>query len=363
MSEALEWATQMVFSAEVTANSAVQELPTLSNRKIHILPQGRCVVPGAPQEATRARESLILRSKMRPKGRENALVVLGGGAIQFRKGVDLFLSCAAAVKAFAPKRPAYFVWIGQGYDPMNDVNYSSYLAEQIVRSGLEDTVAMVDEVTDLEPAYAMAGMFFLSSRLDPLPNVTIDAALHGLPIVCFEGGSGIAPLLSADSTLRKCVVPYLDVHAAARVIAEFADNEDARARIGQATRRFGEMTFDMGRYVAQIDELGRQAIDIMRQRMQDFATLYHDPLFDTDIFLPLNSAAVDRADAINDLLTQWTAVGTSLHAVKNSRFRRPFPGFNPQIYAHKNAALYDSAVVNPLAHFVRSGRPDGPMVP
>jgi lipopolysaccharide biosynthesis protein len=46
--------------------------------------------------------------------------------------------------------------------------------------------------------------------------------------------------------------------------------------------------------------------------------------------------------------------------VKNTRFRRPCPGFNPQVYAHKNAALYDSAVVNPLAHYVRSGRPDGP---
>jgi hypothetical protein len=252
------------------------------------------------------------------------------------------------------------VWIGHGYDPMNDVNYSSYLAEQIIRSDLQDMIAMIDEVTDLEPAYAMADMFFLSSRLDPLPNVTIDAALHGLPIVCFEGGSGIAPFLLRESTLRKCVVPYLDVHAAARVIAEFANNEDVRSRIGRATRRFGETMFDMERYVAQIDELGHEAINIMRQRMEDFTTLYQDPLFDADIFMPLNSAVVDRADAVNDLLTQWTAVGTSLYAVKNTRFRRPCPGFNPQIYAHKNAGRYDSAVVNPLAHYVRSGRPDGP---
>jgi glycosyltransferase involved in cell wall biosynthesis len=358
MSEALEWATQMVFSADMTANSAVQELPTLANRKIHILTQGRCVVPGARQATVP--DSLALRSKMLPKGREDALVVLGGGAIQFRKGVDLFLSCAAAVMALAPKRPVRFVWIGHGYDPANDVNYSSYLAEQIVRSGLSETVAMVNEVADLEPAYATAGIFFLSSRLDPFPNVTIDAALRGLPIVCFEGGSGIAPLLGANSTLRKCVVPYLDAHAAACVIAELADNEDQRIGISQATRRFGETTFDMGRYVAQIDALGRQSIEIMRQRARDLATLEDDPLFDTDFFMPHNSAVVSRIDAISDFLTRWMAVGTSPHSVMNSRFRRPFPGFNPQIYAHKNADRFDSAAVNPLAHFIRSGKPDGP---
>ncbi|MEA2952042.1 MAG: hypothetical protein QOJ96_1562 [Alphaproteobacteria bacterium] len=360
MSEALEWATQMVFSADMTANSALQELPTLSSRKIHIIRQGRCIVPGAPQQATAARDSLVLRGKMRPQGAEDALVVLGGGAIQFRKGVDLFLSCAAAVKALKPKRPVRFVWIGHGYDPVNDVNYSSYLAEQIARSNLEDMVAIVDEVTDLEPAYAMAGVFLLSSRLDPLPNVTIDAAMHGLPVVCFEGGSGIAPLLGSDDILRMCVVPYLDVHAAAGIIAGFADNEDQRARIGEATRDFGETMFDMGNYVNQIDQLGRQAIEIVRQRMQDFATLHDDPSFDSDIYLPRNSPPVDRADAINDFLTRWAAVSTSPHAVKNSRFRRPLPGFHPQIYAHKNADRYDSALINPLADFIRNGQPDGP---
>jgi hypothetical protein len=285
---------------------------------------------------------------------------LGGGAIQFRKGVDLFLSCAAAVRALKPKRPVRFVWIGHGYDPVNDVNYSSYLAEQMERSDLKDMVSLVDEVTDLEPAYAMADVFLLSSRLDPLPNVTIDATLHGLPVVCFEGGSGIAPLLASDDILRTCVVPYLDVHAAARIIAGFADNEDQRASIGQATRRFSETMFDMGNYVKQIDKLGRQSVDIMRQRVKDFETLRDDGLFDPGIFLPRGSTIVDRADAINEFLTRWAAVGTSPYAAKNWRFRRPTPGFHPQIYAHENAGRYDSAFTNPLADFIRNGEPDGP---
>jgi lipopolysaccharide biosynthesis protein len=98
----------------------------------------------------------------------------------------------------------------------------------------------------------------------------------------------------------------------------------------------------------------------MRQRAYDLATVERDPLFDADFFMPHNSPIVDRIDAIKDFLTRWTAVGTSPHSLRNSRFRRPFPGFNPQIYAHKNVDRFDSAVVNPLAHYIRSGKPDGP---
>jgi glycosyltransferase involved in cell wall biosynthesis len=350
MSEALEWATQIVFSTDMTAKSAVEERPTLAKRKLHILPQGHCIVPRASQETAAAQDLQVLRQRIRPKGSEDALVVLGAGAVQFRKGVDLFLSCAAAVKALAPRLPVRFVWIGHGYDPTNDVLYSSYLSEQVARSGLEETVAMVGEVSNLEAAYGMADVFLLSSRLDPLPNVAIDAMLHGLPVVCFESSSGIAQLLGTNTTLRECVVPYLDVKAAASIIAGFADNKHVRRGISGAIRRFGETAFNMERYVARIDELGRQAIAIMRQREQDFTTLHENPLFDPDMFLPPNSSAVTRADAVNGYLTQWA----------NFRFRRPLPGFNPQIYAHKNADRYDSTIINPLAHFIRSGAPDGP---
>src|SRR5262249_43910379 len=190
---------------------------------------------------------------------------------------DLFLSSAAAVMALGPKRPVRFVWIGHGYDVDNDPNYSPYLAEQLGRSGLEEKVAIIHAIEDLEPVYSMSDVFFLSSRLDPLPNVTIDAAFHELPIVCFEQASGMASLLAAEAALRPCVVPHLDVQAAARVIVEFANDEDARRRIGQATRQFAETTFDMARYVGQLDGLGHEAAAIMRQRQQDFVTLRDDP--------------------------------------------------------------------------------------
>src|SRR5262249_35302057 len=140
-----------------------------------------------------------IRAAMHPPGAENAMVVLGCGTVQLRKGVDLFMATAAAVRRLAGDRPIRFVWIGHGYDPDKEMNYSVYIEEQLARSGLSDRVALIDQVTDLESAYAMADLLFLASRLDPLPNVAIDAAMRGLPIVCFEGASGIAEILQRDA--------------------------------------------------------------------------------------------------------------------------------------------------------------------
>jgi len=355
----LDWSTGIVFSTEMTAESARSEHPPLLNRTIHILPQGRCAVPrGVERAASGATKGL--REIFRPDGCEDALVVLGAGYVHIRKGVDLFLSCAATVVSLAPQRPVRFIWIGDGYDLVNDPGYSTYLDEQIARSGLRGKVAIIGAIEDIERAYAMADVFFLSSRLDPLPNVTIDSAFHGLPVVCFEGASGMATLLAGEDTLRSCVVPHLDVHAAARVIASFADDETARQRVGDATRRFAQKTFDMDRYVDRIDELGQEAIEIMHQRAQDFSTLRDDPLFDESMFLPPGSVVATRDDAIRQFLARWTAVGTSRQAGSDAYFRRPCAGFHPQIYADENSSLYDAAIINPLAHFIRSGKPDGP---
>jgi glycosyltransferase involved in cell wall biosynthesis len=359
LGEGLDWSTEIVFSTELTANSARREHPRLLARRVHVIPQGRCEVPqmsGKKEPVDPGRLADIFR----PEGYENAFVVLGAGFVHIRKGVDLFLSCAAAVKQLCPNRPVRFVWIGDGYDVVSDTAYSVYLNEQIERSGIATDVAIIDAIEDLEPAYKMSDIFFLSSRLDPLPNVTIDAAFHGLPVVCFEGTSGMASLLAAEAPLRSCVVPHLDVHGAARVIAEFAYDENAVKNIGNAFRHFAETTFSMEHYVQRLDELGRGAITIINQREQDFITIRDDSLFDGNMFLPPGPTLLTREDAIRQFIARWSTVGTNRGAGTNFYFRRPCAGFHPQIYANDNASSFDAETINPLAHFIRSAKPDGP---
>lgn len=265
--EALKLSTQIVFSTELTAGSAISEHSDLSDRAVHILPQGRCEVPRRAN--AQPGSSCQLRDAFRPKGYEDAIVVLGAGQVSIRKGVELFLSCAASLPPLDSKRRVRFIWIGEGYDPANDTSYSVYLMEQIARSGLQEQVSIISAVPDLAPAYAMADIFFLSSRLDAMPNVAIDAAFNGLPVVCFEKASGMASLLASQAPLRGCVLPYLDIQGAARVIAHLAQDDIAREHIGDTTRRFAEATFDMDSYVRRLDDIGREAIEIVRPRKHE----------------------------------------------------------------------------------------------
>ena len=128
------------------------------------------------------------------------MVILGAGYVHLRKGVDLFIACAKRVSEMMPKRRFRFVWIGDGFDPEHDVAYSVYLEDQVNRSNLGETLAILKAVADIESAYLESDILFLSSRLDPLPLVSMDALYHGRPVVCFESTTGIAEYLASRST-------------------------------------------------------------------------------------------------------------------------------------------------------------------
>ena len=354
----LEWTNQIVFSAEIVAASVRDEYPHLAERPVHILPQGPCELPrhNAPAKQLKGQ---ALRDAIRPPGSEKALIVLACGTVFARKGVDLFIACAEQVTKLDPKRNIRFVWVGRGYDPSKD-EYSRQLKQQIATAGLSKMVTILNEVTDLEPVYASADVFFLSSRLDPLPNVAIDSALRGIPIVCFEKTGGIPDLLVVDPSTRAGVVPYLDVMAAAKVIVRLADDEHLLSQLGRAIQRIAMTTFDMDRYVDRLDQLGREAENLMRQRSEDFNTIRHDSSFDMFMFLEPHSIETTLDETIRLYLARSGALATSTQPTSNFYFRRPCPGFHPQIYVHENAGRYDSKTINPLAHFIRSGKPPGP---
>ena len=254
LNSALSLADELVFSAESTAQSAQVFCPNLLNRKINIFPQGMSVMP--PSEETKKMISTGFMDKLVQMRAHGDLIVLGAGSVHFRKGVDLFLSTAAHVRNQKLDRHVHFIWVGGGYRPKTDMVYSVYLHEQMVRSHLEDCVTFIDEVSDLDPIYAQADVFFMCSRLDPMPNVTIDAAHRGIPIVSFKNAGGTSDLLETSELTSRTVVDYLDTSAAASAIVALAKDETFRLELSRATRAMAENSFDMQQYVAKIDALG-----------------------------------------------------------------------------------------------------------
>src|SRR5436305_3509920 len=147
-------ASAIVFSAQIVADSAVADYKILQARDFRILPQGPSKLPFLPANEVRASVS-----KKKPPGKE--FRVIGIGTITMRKGVDLFIATAAAVKQMLPDRNVRFAWVGAHYS--FDQPYFDALQQQLDESGLHDDVELLGELEDLEPAYQRADVFFLSS--------------------------------------------------------------------------------------------------------------------------------------------------------------------------------------------------------
>ena len=346
LSNVFDWASDVVFPAEIVLASSYRFFPTLRERRgVHVFSQGRV----DPPQGAAAAASL-------PWTADDRFTVLMIGTVQVRKGPDLFLSIAALVRRMAPDVAFHFVWIGDGYDPLGDTGYSAYLREQLERTRLEGVVEFIRPVGDLDPAYAASDVFLMCSRLDPQPNVGIDAVLRGLPVVCFEGACGTAEVLALHERTRELVAPHLDVHAAATIIVDLARDGARRAELGRLVAEVGRQYYDMAGYVDRIDGLGRAAA--ARLRPEDRSTLAEPGVLDGDLLLP--GGVLQGPDGlVFAAMQQWAARGV------RGQSWRPSAGFHPSAYAvaHRDAcggADGGGGDAHPLAEWVRRGRPAGP---
>lgn len=346
--EALLWSGEVVFSANVTKENAFAEYPDLEKRSACIFPQGQCLLPSTEFSKEQFQtESERIRRLIRPKNADESVIVLGAGFVQLRKGVDLFIECAARVLSSGGDR-CRFVWIGKGYDPENDVAYSVYLADQIRRAGLQEHVFFVDETSAIEAAYEEADLLLLSSRLDPLPNVAIDAMVHGVPVLCFNKTTGIADFL-IDAGLRdRCVAEYIDTAEMAEKILALANSTSLRAEVADQCRAASVSYFSMEEYVARLERLAQEAIDRTQQEKEDIRVIFDSGIYQHDFSCPLHRQDDSLESEVRAYVRGW-ASGIDR--------RKPFPGFHPGIYLEQHGVATKNA--DPFAEYLRAGRPEG----
>lgn len=140
-------------------------------------------------------------------------VVYGAGFAQWRKGTDLFLMVAQQARAVDPS--ALFVWIGDGIS-LEDLEFGVWLGKHMAEAGANVAGGNLFFLP-AGPYYLSvcqaADILFLSSRLDPLPNVVFDAVRHGCQVVLFQHASGFDdPCYRDQPMLRR--VAYGDLAAA-----------------------------------------------------------------------------------------------------------------------------------------------------
>lgn len=158
----------------------------------------------------------------------DAPVIAGCGTVDLRKGVDLFVQLAGAVRCRRTGCPApHFVWIGRHCDP----GFAQLLAHDVRRAGLAGRVHLIGEQANPHAWICRAAGFALTSREDPFPLAMLEATALGKPLVAFAGSGGADELcaLGAGTT-----VPFLDVGAMAACCGAWLDDPVAAAANGQA---------------------------------------------------------------------------------------------------------------------------------
>lgn len=346
-------ASEIVFPARIVAEAALVDVPELAARNYRILPQGLGrppLSPGAPKGAGIGRLAEL-------PGRDGSVVVLGVGTVTPRKGVEFFVAAAARVAASRPGRNVVFAWAGHGH--AFDEWYRDTLDEQVARSGLAGSVLFLGELDDPAPAYDRADIFFLSSRLDPLPNVAIEAAFRGIPVVCFDRASGMAEILAEGEETRSLVVPYLDAAAAADRIVALIDDPAHHAASAAAMRAVAARTFDQSRYVEAIDLLGRRAACGRSQARADAEAIRTGRTFNADLYLGRVASEAEAARALDGYLAASRRIVPRARSGTGMLLRRPLEGFHPMIYAGENPDFVEEDGEDPLAHDTRTGRPEG----
>lgn len=240
----LNSADKVVFSSELLASSA-RQASGLDLPHALVAPQGKCMLP----VKTGQQRSSHLASLLTDDEDQQTFLCIGCGHVQIRKGVDLFI--AAATQVLAKGAKAKFVWVGDGYEPERDYFLSVWLKDQIQRGGHANGISILPALSaaDLDTLYERADAMFLSSRLDPLPNVAIDALSAGVPVVCFKDASGFPEYFQDDNILQQLVVPYFDFTAAAEKIYEVAMNRQLRDKLSQHAKALADRRYDMNAYV------------------------------------------------------------------------------------------------------------------
>jgi glycosyltransferase involved in cell wall biosynthesis len=140
----------------------------------------------------------------------DARVVLGVGFADYRKGIDLFVQCAA--EATNASDNIVFVWVGEIHGEL-----IRYVESDREKLGLVDKLFLPGKQYDVSPFYQIADVMLLTSREDPFPSTVLEAMSEGCQVVAFEQSTGAVDLFTKDIGY---VVPYMNIKAMARKVVE-----------------------------------------------------------------------------------------------------------------------------------------------
>ena len=328
---------KVVVPAKIIADSAYKEMKEyfgLSNKpnNLIILPQGK--LPFIPE----SNGSNLSVDELRKKFKINKLdkVIVGAGYVQTRKGVDLFIETAHKIQK--QSRIKYkFIWVGGGFDPDWDMACSVWLQSQLDEYNLHDDFHFLSHQKSLDDVLTLADVYLLTSRLDPFPNVVIDALQADLPVVCFDRTTGCADFLKENKS-NSAVVPFLDTTAMAKKALSFLTTKHKKAGLN---RELVKNKLSFKNYVNSLISIIEESKVTIQQRAEIESVIADSGLFDASFY---NKG--EEKSAIEYY------VKTSLNGIHSTS---PTPGFSVGKWFENNQP--ESVYTVPLYEKIKSGLP------
>jgi glycosyltransferase involved in cell wall biosynthesis len=148
--------------------------------------------------------------------------VCASGNLYWAKNPDSFLQVAMLVKKLKPNQKFKFSWIGAEKGFSLDIFRSN-----IKKSGLENEIEIIDKTDNPYIYFNSCDIFLLTSIEDSFPLVCLEAGFLAKPIICFENATGITEILKHGGGK---IIPFLDNHAMAEAIIEYANNSELLLR-------------------------------------------------------------------------------------------------------------------------------------
>ena len=238
----VSFSDRIIVPAREIADSWKEFGKLLPEEKTVVRPQGLYL--GSPYMSVEDLSEARLQLRKKYGLPESAKIFLAVGLACWRKGTDLLLQALDGLEQ-ALCRDVYFIWIGNCDDPtikkpLCDKRNDPFWKEHYIFPG---SVA----AADLPIHYAGADALLLPSREDPFPSVVLDAMCVGIPVLAFEGTTGLNDFIrDAGNVLVHGISPEALADGIRRLVSL---DEPALQRIRTAEKKLIREKFNFPDYV------------------------------------------------------------------------------------------------------------------
>ena len=241
----IENSDQVIYPADFVLQDTLDNV-SVDASKIEIMPQGIYNDSFPVGDRAKCRKKLIAELGIP----QNAFIVLACGTVESRKGVDILVQTAKHIFSSTEANNLHFIWIGKATE--QDAFYLTCLEELSSSTRLKSNFHFLGAHKEVDRFFLAADLFALPSRYDPFPGVVLEAMAADLPIVCFDGTTGVHEAF--EDNVGGFVCKHLDHLDMASKVISLYDNQKLAKTMGTRNQAKVRERYNFGRYTDRILE-------------------------------------------------------------------------------------------------------------